>query len=312
MIIVRLSGGLGNQMFQYALGRRLSQQLQATLKLDLSILTHTPNRSYSLHHFNVIENIASEKEIYRFSGVPQTLFQKITHRIKKHMPFTYNIFYNLTKVSKKKHVDNHFIVYSEPHFHFDPNVLKLCGNIYLRGYWQSEKYFKDIKNIIYEEFTIKKPLKGRNLELARQIENCNSVCLHFRRGDYVTSPKWRVTHGVCSINYYRAAIQILKSHVSNPHFFIFSDDPGWVKNNFEFSDPKTVVDHNSPEKNYEDLRLMGLCQNHIIANSTFSWWGAWLALRKNGLVIAPKKWFGEERMGKRVMDDLYAEGWRVI
>ena len=302
MIIVRLTGGLGNQMFQYAMGRGLSHRLQGKLKLDISLLKYNPQRSYTLKHFNIVEEFASAKEIHRFSGVPQSLSQKIFNRI----------FGSTFRTSDRKFPQNKPRAYSEPHFNFDPNVLDLHGDIYLRGYWQSEKYFIDIKHIIRDEFTVKNRLEARNLEVAKQIQSCESVSLHVRRGDYAASSKRRRTHGVCSLEYYRAAIEKLKEHCTDLHFFVFSDDPQWVASNMHVAGPSTIIDHNSPEAAHEDLRLMSLCRNHVLANSTFSWWAAWLKASRSGIVIAPQNWFGDERMQIRRMDDLFLNDWYLL
>jgi hypothetical protein len=302
MIIVRLTGGLGNQMFQYAMGRGLSHRLESRLKLDISLLKHNPQRSYSLKHLNIIEDFASAKEIYRFSGVPQTLSQKISNRI----------FGSAFRDADRKFSQNKPLAYSEPHFHFDPKALELQGDIYLRGYWQSEKYFKDIKHIIRDEFTVKNRLDAKNLAVAKQIHSCESVSLHVRRGDYAASAVRKRTHGVCSLEYYQAAIEKMKKHFVDLHFFVFSDDPQWVASNMHVTGPSTIVDHNGPEEAHEDLRLMSLCRNHILANSTFSWWAAWLKSSRSGIVIAPQKWFGEERMQTRRMDDLFLSDWYIL
>lgn len=312
MIIVRLTGGLGNQMFQYALGRNLSHRLQTTLKLDISMFKHNPARLYSLKHFNIREEFASTMEIYRFSGVPQTVVQKIVHRFNRHFSSVLEVLSSSLIYSRNNLSDNQPLVYPEPHFHFDPDVLNVRGDIYLKGYWQSEKYFEEIKEIIRKEFSVKRPLEGKNLQLAQQIQGCESVSLHVRRGDYVSSTKWRDTHGVCPVQYYNTAIQILKDNKSNLRFFIFSDDPKWVKDYLQVGHHCIIVDHNGPKEAHEDLRLMTLCQNHILANSTFSWWGAWLRSGQAGIVIAPRRWFGEERMRTRILVDLFIDGWYVL
>ena len=312
MIIVRLSGGLGNQMFQYAMGRSLCHRLQNTLKLDISLLKYNPHRSYALSHFNILEDFASPEEVYRFSGVPQKISQKITHRLNKPLLFARRIFPWTLNDSNRRSSQNQPRVYSEPHFHFDPEVLNLRGHLYLKGYWQTEKYFKEIEHIIRKEFTVKNPLVGRNLEYARQIQDCEAVSVHVRRGDYLTHSRWRRTHGVCPGEYYQAALEKMKEHVTGSHFFIFSDDHQWVENNIGVDRSSTIVDNNGPEAAHEDLRLMSLCQHHIIANSSFSWWAAWLKSSRNALVIAPQKWFGDERMRTRRLDDLFLSDWCLL
>jgi hypothetical protein len=312
MIIVRLSGGLGNQMFQYAMGRSLCHRLQSTLKLDISLFKHNPHRSYALRDFNILEDFASAEEVYRFSGVPQNISQKIAHRLNKPLLFARRIFPWTLNDSNQRSSHAQPRVYAEPHFHYDPEVINLRGHLYLKGYWQTEKYFKDIEHIIRKEFTVKNPLAGRNLAYARQIQDCESVSVHVRRGDYLTHARWRRTHGVCPVAYFEAAIEQMKEQVTGSHFFIFSDDPRWVANNMHVDGPATMVNHNGPEAAHEDLRLMSLCRNHILANSTFSWWGAWLKSSRSGIVIAPQQWFGEERMQTRRLDDLFLSDWYIL
>jgi len=162
--------------------------------------------------------------------------------------------------------------------------------IYLSGYWQSEKYFDDVSGIIREEFQLKNEPAGLNLELVRAMRGSQAVSLHVRRGDYVSNPIAASYHGVCSLEYYRTAIKLIEEKVANPKFYVFSDDIPWCKENLRFPQPATYVDHNSDEP-FEDLRLMSFCKHFIIANSSFSWWGAWLSRNQEKIVLAPKKWF---------------------
>jgi len=295
MIIVKLIGGLGNQMFQYAAGRSLSHRLHTTLKLDTSWFKHYPNRFYALKKFNIQEDFASLKEIYTLSGRPQTMRQKLVHRVKSFSSFT-----------EKNRFDKQPSYYYEPHFHFDQKFFTLSEKVYVEGYWQSEKYFIDIEGIIRQELTVKNPLTGKNLELANKIQSCESVSLHIRRGDYVTEPKAAKVHGICSQEYYLSAIQRLSEHIKKPHLFIFSDDPNWSKNMLHIPYHFTIIDHNDHKAAHEDLRLMSLCKNHIIANSSFSWWGAWLNLNSDKIIIAPKRWFNVDGYNTK---DLIPDGW---
>ncbi|MFC1711411.1 alpha-1,2-fucosyltransferase [Patescibacteria group bacterium] len=255
MIIVRVSGGLGNQMFQYALGRRLAHFHQSALKLDVSIFKTYKLHDYCLKHLNIIENIASLEEIVRLK--------------KKRWIFRLG----------KQFVKQRF-------FHFDPKILDLPDNVYLKGYWQSERYFKDIEGIIRKDFSFKKRPDKNNKNILKKILKSNSVSIHVRRGDFVVKGC-----GTCGISYYKKAINLIKNKVAGPVFFVFSDDPDWCKVNLNINKNMTFVDFNSRDKNYEDLRLISSCKYNIICNSTFSWWGAWLNKNKNKIVIAPKKWF---------------------
>jgi hypothetical protein len=251
MIIVRLIGGLGNQFFQYAMGRRLAEKHKTTLKIDISPFEEYKLHKYSLWAFNIQEDIASKEEI-----------KALTYK-------------------------------KEKHFHFDSDVLDSSDDVYLEGYWQTEQYFKDIPEIIRQEFSVKTPLAGRDKELAKQTKSCDAVSLHIRRGDYVPLTYGDQIFDACDLGYYFESIRLLLSQVQDPHFFIFSDDPEWARDNLKLSHPTTLVDHNDASRNYEDLRLMGFCQHHIIANSSFSWWGAWLNPNPHKRVFAPKKWFND-------------------
>jgi hypothetical protein len=144
------------------------------------------------------------------------------------------------------------------------------------------------------------------MKIAEQISRVNSVSLHVRRGDYVANLKVAAIHGLCSKEYYASAIKFISKKVERPHFFVFSDDINWVENNFKINYPCTYINQNFSNESYNDLRLMSLCQHNIIANSSFSWWGAWLNCNSEKIVIAPKKWFANS--DKRC-DDLIPEKW---
>ena len=286
MILVKIIGGLGNQLFQYSMGRNLALKRNAELKLDISGFDAYQLRSYCLDRFNIVECIASPDEIKYFKK-----FEKKPGKIN----YLRNKFY--------ADPDKYF---TQRQFHFDPEVLNLPDNCYLDGYWQTEKYFKDIEDIIRKEITIKTSLEGKNLEVAQRIGTSNSVCIHVRRGDYVSDPRTNAWHGTCDPLYYTQAMEIIASRVSKPQIFVFSDEIAWVKENITFPYPTEYVDHNDDSKNYEDLRLMSTCKHFIIANSSFSWWGAWLATHQHKIVIGPQKWFAGP---KRNLSDLLPENW---
>lgn len=310
MVIVKLIGGLGNQMFQYAAGRSLACRLNTTLKLDISLFKQYPDRFYALKDFNIQEKIASSKEIYTFSGIPQTIGQKIVDRIKNRTPLVRKILALRYCLPFGRRVSGrHSFIYTEPHFHFDPKFFRLGNDVYLDGYWQSEKYFSNIADFIRQEFTGKTPLEGKNLEIFKQIQNCDSVSLHIRRGDYAANPTTTRIHGVCSLEYYRIAINKLTEELEEPYFFIFSDDPSWAKRRLQTSSFLIYFDYNGPESAHEDLRLMAKCKHNIIANSTFSWWGAWLNQNPDKILLAPKRWFSADEYNTK---DLFPDGWTKI
>ncbi|OHB79357.1 MAG: hypothetical protein A2Z25_15860 [Planctomycetes bacterium RBG_16_55_9] len=273
MVIVKLYGGLGNQLFQYATARRIAVENGSLLKLDASTGFENDfyKRSYGLHHFNIVENFAAPEDISASRPV------------------------------------------KEKHFHFDPDVLNLRDNVYLDGYWQSEKYFKSIEDVIRDELAVRQPPTGLNAKIAEAIAETNSVSLHFRRLHGVSCGQVDVRgvtlHGAASLDYYYRCIERLAQTVKNPYFFIFSDDPGWVRDHLRLPYPTMVVANNGPGKDHEDLRLMSLCKHHIIANSTFSWWGAWLNPGKDKMVFAPAPWFN---VAEHNVKDLFPERWIKI
>lgn len=267
MIIVGLHGGLGNQMFQYAFARRMAIANNELLKFDVRYFNRSRPHDYLLNHFNIVEQIATDEEISHL--------MKIGH-------------------------------IQEKSLFFDPNMLELGRNVYLQGYWANEKYFKDIESIIRQEFTVKYPLTDDNKRLAEEINNCNSVSLHVRRGDYL-DPRPNPCY-ICPLDYYYEAVNRFAGQVSDFHIFIFSDDPEWVRQNLKLPFPATLIRHNGEAKSYEDLRLMSFCKHHIIANSTFSWWGSWLSVKRNKIVFAPAKWYNIDGNGSH----LFLESWQLI
>jgi hypothetical protein len=289
MIITRLIGGLGNQLFQYALGRHLADIHQAELRIDISGFETYKLHKYSLWAFNILENFASPAEV-----------QSLTSRKKLGMEGI------LAKLLGRKSSLAKTHIREKKLFVFDPKILKVPDGVYLDGYWQSEKYFVNIEGIIRQEATVKFAQTGKDKELANMIASSQSVALHIRRADYVSNPKTKQVHGACDLDYYSRCVQEIAQTVKNPHFFIFSDDPEWAHDNLKCPYPTTLIDHNGADKNYEDLRLMSQCKHHIIANSSFSWWGAWLNPRTDKLVFAPKRWLAKSRLN---YTDIIPVGW---
>lgn len=289
MIIVRIMGGLGNQMFQYAAGRRLAAIHGTTLKLDLSDFKNYQLHDYGLSAFKIKEVLATPEEIQILKEPDSGSFKK---KLKKLLRRPSKM--GITHIQEKQ-------------YHFNPEILRLPDPVYLDGYWQSEKYFSEMAEVIKDEFTVKSPQTGRNRELAQQIASCESVSLHVRRGDYVTDKKTNTIHGTCDLDYYAQCIAHLGQRVPHPCFFIFSDDPDWAEKNIRLTFPATCIGHNGPQKNYEDLRLMSQCRHHIIANSSFSWWGAWLGQQQGTLSYAPKRWFNSPAFNTQ--DLLPEEAW---
>lgn len=291
MIITRLIGGLGNQMFQYAAGRRLAFHHNTELKLDITRFNEIKNitqRQYYLSHMQIEGTLATEDDLDR---VPKSTY------------FTKKLYLIINRAIKRAPP---VFVEKESNFKFNPNFFSLPDNVYLEGYWQSEKYFKTIENEIRSDFILKEKPDLHNALVADEIEKSNAVSIHIRRGDYIANPITFEYHGVCPLEYYYAAINFIAKKISDTHFYIFSDDPKWVQQNLKINFPHTYVTHNQNSKDYMDLWLMSLCKHHVIANSSFSWWGAWLSNNKDKIVIAPKKWFNQPYID---IKDLIPDSW---
>ncbi len=287
MIVVKLYGGLGNQMFQYAFGRYLSHKNKTKLVLDINSFDMQKLRKYELNIFN-------------FKTFFLTNTQRNTFFLPPHASFLNKAIYRLSKFFYNN------IVVIEPRFSFSYDLLNISPRAYLEGYFQSEKYFIEIKEIIKKDFTFHSPLNIDNKNMLNIIKNTNSVSLHIRRGDYVLNPNTNRIHGICDIDYYFKSTEYMCSNTENPIFFIFSDDMNWVKQNIKIKAEHYYVDFNNSQNDFEDMRLMSFCKHNIIANSSFSWWGAWLNDNRNKIVIAPKKWFNDS---SKDTTDLIPSSW---
>lgn len=264
------------------------------LKLDLSILENRQegmtSRVYELKHVNIKATIATPLEVAEFTGEYKNRLQATLVRLRQTVGLA---------VSYPN-------VYVERHFHFDPAVLDVTDNSYLDGYWQSEKYFKDIADIIRNEFIVITGQDEWSRHLAEEIKATESVSIHVRRGDYINNIKTSQILSSCSLDYYKTSSGLIATSVSNPTFFIFSDDMEWVKKNFTINFRHFYVEHNGDESSYMDMYLMSLCKHNIIANSSFSWWGAWLNRNPNKQVIAPARWFQSRKYDVK---DLLPASW---
>ncbi|MFC1817597.1 alpha-1,2-fucosyltransferase [Thermodesulfobacteriota bacterium] len=274
MIITRLEGGLGNQLFQYSIGRHLSIKNNTGLVLDTSnYLLDKNNRHYELGRYNIKAKTANIITCI-FVRLGKYIIPKITQHIR--LPIKY---------------------VKERNNYFNNEILSEQRNIILDGYWQSEEYFKDIRDIILDDLTLVSNPDKENKKMLKRIKNSNSVCLHVRRDDYVSNPLLQKYHGSLTPKYYNKAINTICDRLTDPEFFIFSDEPEWCKRNIITDRPLTYVDINGPDKAPEDLRLMSACNHFIIANSSFSWWAAWLAEKDGTIIIAPNGWYREKDEG---------------
>lgn len=240
-------------MFQYAFGRRISLETGFTLKLDKS-----ETSSYGLDNFIIEENFADRLEIMKIKQ----------------------------KALGGSHIREKSLIY-------DPELpVSITKSGYIDGLWQNESYFKTVNTAIRADFAFKRDPVELNRAVAAEIFDVNSVAVHVRRGDFAEDMKMNVLHGTCPVAYYRKAAEYIEERVKAPNYFIFSDDPEWVKENLDFHDPAILISHNEyyPQ---DDLFLMSLCKHFIIANSAFSWWGAWLSDFEGKFIVAPKQWYAD-------------------
>ncbi|HEU0080896.1 MAG TPA: alpha-1,2-fucosyltransferase [Candidatus Paceibacterota bacterium] len=287
-IIVKLQGGLGNQMFQYALGRSLSLKKKVPLLLDIGSFSRDPLRAYALGCFSLKAEFASPSDVERLARY-QRLPDGIVSRARNALCARWDRYAR------------------EKRFHFDPDVFSVADDAYLDGYWNTEKYFKDIRPALLSDFRVAAPLAGKNAEAAQAARSAESVSVHVRRGDYAHNPQTNIVHGTLEADYYGPAIARMQEKLAAPRFFVFSDDIPWVRDNLSLPAGTIFVDWNGKEA-HEDLRLMSLCKHHIIANSTFSWWGAWLSEYPGKVVIAPARWFRTQKKSTDTRDVL-PESW---
>ncbi len=283
-IIIRLQGGLGNQLYCYATARALSLKTNKELLIDARpIKGEGPNRHYDLSVFNIKEQ--------HVSGLTSWITRWVSSvRLGKLFKILFPLAWGYKMIRDKEQG-------------FDANLFNPhSGTIVLQGYWQSFKYFEDIEVSLKKEFNFKVEPDEINKKLIDVLQNEESVALHVRRGDYISNPTANAIHGTCTPEYYENAIAMILERVNNPIFYIFTDDPEWAELNLSIPAPTKVIKHNLGQRDYEDLRLITHCKHFIIANSSFSWWGAWISNNPAKIVITPKKWFsmdsfpGEDRI----------------
>ena len=288
MIISQIKGGLGNQMFQYAAGRVLAEKHGVELCLDTSPFKNRDfHTGFELDRlFGIKNRIASGKEIKDLIGWRSTRIG------------TYILSKNFFSFLRGRRY------YIEQGLFFDYSFFSLPPDCYITGYWQSEGYFAGYEDLIQNLFSFAPLVSERNKKFADKIINCNSVSIHVRRGDYVTYPDTNKRHGTCPREYYENAIRYLNKFINDPVFFVFSDDMDWAINNIKIDREHYFVNHNTGMESYNDMWLMSLCRHHVIANSTFSWWAAWLNPSQNKLVVSPKQWFRDpSRSSSKIIPD---------
>lgn len=278
MLFVQLIGGLGNQMFQYAEGRRLAFVQKEELVLDISAFQEYKLRRYSLYPFRLHARIATKEETYYLK---LSLLEKIMNKLglKRDKP-----------VSQKK-----FSLFGKCH-----TIIKRDAY----GHWNNAQSLQNIEHLIREDFSLKDPQGEEYDALTKKIGACNSISLHVRRTDYLAVKNSSV-FAACPVEYYQKAIKMIAEKTGTMHLFIFSDDIEWVKKNISLVYPTTFVS-GGPFADYQELMLMSACKHNITANSTFSWWGAWLNKNPKKIIITPTKWFIDEKMNN---EDIILKTW---
>lgn len=279
-------------MFQYAFGKTLAIKNNTDLVLSTAYLqSKLPFKKWSTQmryelaifniHATIESNIFSGKLLYPIAKTEYLLRTKINE-------------IQLNKIE-------------ESQFSFQSDLLNGKDNSFVKGNFQSEKYFKSIEPIIRQEFTFKRALSGKNAEWKDKIENCNAVSIHIRRGDYISIQANAKKFEQTSLSYYDSAIQCIANQLKNPVFFVFSDDTTWVKQHLKSDFPLHFIDNNNTaDTSHLDMQLMSLCQHNIICNSTFSWWSAWLNINPQKIVIAPQKWFADVSINSQ---DIIPDEW---
>ena len=292
MICVRLEGGLGNQLFQYATGRALALRHGVELVLDDSSLRNrnrraTP-RQLELQRFRYVARIASARET-------------------RWMP----LFRRVPSVSRWL---SPWRAYVEHGLMYNPTFATLPDQTYLVGYWQSARYFDATAASLCNELQPVESMSKQSTYIAHRIDSTESVAVHVRRGDYVTLRAAAALHGTLPLEYYVAAISRLRAAVALPHFFVFSDEPEWSASHLPLLvGEATFVSHNVGSQAWQDLMLMSRCRHHVIANSSFSWWGAWLAGAgaESGTVVAPRRWFADASDAASTADR-FPSHWKLL
>ena len=297
MVITSLNSGLGNQMFQFAAGKSLAHHLKSELLLDItwfkqSDKAQTP-RSFELMVYPIKDQIAKEEVIDQLiRPSSKGILNRLKHKINRNRPI---------------HNQWSFI---EPHFHFYSDFFKAKVPVQLDGYWQSEKYFQSISEEIRTLFSLEIPENDPNYKWVQLINSqIQAVSLHVRRGDMVKNPEVAKIHGSCNLDYYKRAMSFIESKVEHPTYFIFSDDIAWCKEHLNSKFPIEFVTGNEGDRSYWDIQLMRHCKHNIIANSSFSWWGAWLNNAHNKIVVAPINWFNHTESDTK---DLIPNTWSRI
>lgn len=283
MIIVKIVGGLGNQIFQYAYAKSL-QQRGYKVKIDISAFeTYKLHGGYFIDRYLIDIEPATPGELRRYGALGI-----------------------ISKLRKKFGFKNNRLVEEETFF-FDDRLMFPEDDTYIQGYFQSEKYFLKVREVILSQISLKNSLSTYGAGVQKEISMCKISCsIHIRRGDYLTNSATNKVHGVLDMEYYKKSIELLEKRFSNNiQYFVFSDDIEWVVDNLNIKNSIFIASDQGRCPN-EDIFLMSLCDHNIIANSSFSWWGAWLNQNLEKIVISPEKWFNDASLSAK---DLLPKEW---
>lgn len=285
MIITAINGGLGNQLFQYAAGLSLATKYQVPLKIHTQFKSTDTTRTLGISHFNTNVEEASTEDLDHL--YPSS---SIKRAIQALLPAQYKHFYK------------------EHEFAYQTSFEKLGASVYLKGYWQSEKYFTGIAEQVKEVFRLD-PTLFQNIEsLIDNLKHTEALAMHVRKGDYLKQP-YATYYAELDAVYYNSALKVLQKISPHLQVYVFTDDPEWVKLNLPLAMPYTLMSGSATKTMYEDFEAMRSCKYHIIANSSFSWWTAWLSDRKDKQIIAPRQWF---KNGPSDTQDLIPKSWLIL
>ncbi len=300
MIITQLTGGLGNQMFQYAAGLALAERRRTVLKLDVSWFGEDPryeaHNRYALSCLNITEQFATDDELRRFFGEPLSRTERWSVSVARALRLYGYV---------RRHTPSG-LVHEAKTFAYYPELLEQPDGCYLKGLFQSERFFESVSGMIRAQFSSRYPPAAQVVELAKRITGGPSAALHFRRGDYVRNPEFTRIIGVVGLDYYMSAVRLLRERSPEAVLYIFSDDIEAVAKEFKPPGPHEFVRIGKLSNAYDKIHLMSLCEHIAIANSTFSWWAAWLNLNPGKLVIAPEPWLLDSTLDQR---DVIPSAW---
>ncbi len=279
VIVVRVVGGLGNQMFQYACGRAAALRCRGQLLLDISAFERYKQHRFGLDGFSISAQTAPRR--LQTSSAMQAGLRRVGLTTRWQMT-----------------LQGFNCIEEDEDLTFQPYMLEHHAKVYLAGYWQDETYFADAADTIRAEFRLRRSDAAPDAR-AMTEDHSPLVSLHIRRGDYVHNPMANSVHGVLGLDYYRNAIELLAKRIGERfRIVVFSDDIEWARQNLAFKQPLSFVS-GSIAMPHDDLHIMASCDHHIIANSSFSWWGAWLNPSQTKVVVTPKRWFVASRLAHR-------------